>query len=373
MRRSTRNRSTGRTRDRLELSAMNPIGFGFLDRPGVAEQIRLAQKAEALGYDSLWVTETRLARDAFSVLGAMAATTRRIRLGTGIVNSWTRGPALMAMSFATLSNLAPGRISAGLGAYWDPLAWKQGIDRAKPLTQMREYVGVVRRLLALEEGVTFEGEFVKVRDLTLDLGHGDPRVPPDVKIVIGPTGPGMMALTGEVADGALINGILPPAYTRRSLEHVAAGAARAGRSLEDVEKLQLVNISMDADPGKARFDAKRLVTQYLGQQPHFAKALDFPADQLAEIKTVMGGWPPAPRRHRRRDGARGRRAGERPHRPWHPRGVRRERPALAARRSRPARADPAQPQLRRDPRGVRALNLESHTPRRRQPEYRTLQ
>ena len=71
---------------------MSPIGFGFLDRPGVAEQVRLAQKAEALGYDSLWVTETRLARDAFSVLGAMAAATRRIRLGTGIVNSWTRGP-----------------------------------------------------------------------------------------------------------------------------------------------------------------------------------------------------------------------------------------------------------------------------------------
>ena len=91
---------------------MKPIGFGFLDRPGVAEQVRLARKAEGLGYDSLWVTETRLARDAFSVLGAMAASTRRIRLGTGIVNSWTRGPGLMAMSFATLSNLAPGRINA---------------------------------------------------------------------------------------------------------------------------------------------------------------------------------------------------------------------------------------------------------------------
>ena len=273
---------------------MNPIGFGFLDRPRVAEQVRLAQKAEALGYDSLWVTETRLARDAFSVLGAMAATTRRIRLGTGIVNSWTRGPALMAMSFATLSNLAPGRIEAGLGAYWDPLAWKQGIERARPVAQMREYVGVLRRLLALEEGVTFEGEFVQVRDLTLDLGHGDPRVPPEVGIYLGPTGPRMMELAGEVADGALINGILPPSYTRRSLERMAAGARRAGRSLDDLEKLQLVNVSMHRDPEKARFDAKRLVTQYLGQQPHFAKALDYPADGLAEIQVVMGGWPPRP-------------------------------------------------------------------------------
>jgi len=273
---------------------MNKIGFGFLDRPGVREQLRLAKKAEDLGYDSLWVTETRLARDAISVLGAMAATTDRIRLGTGIVNSWTRGPALMSVTFSTLDNLAPGRMNLGLGAYWDPLAWKQGIERSKPLTQMREYIGVLRRLLALEEGVTFEGELVKVRDLTLDLGYGQERIPPQVKIHIGPTGPKMMELTGEIADGALINGILPPSYTRTSLEHIAAGAARAGRSLADVEKLQLVNVSMNADPEKAFFDAKRLVTQYLGQQPHFAKALDYPEDKLAELKSVMGGWPPRP-------------------------------------------------------------------------------
>ena len=127
-----------------------------------------------MGYDSLWVTETRLARDAVSVLGAMAATTKRVRLGSCIVNSWTRGPALMAMTFATLDNLAPGRMNLGLGAYWDPLAWKQGIERRKPLTQMREYIGVLRRLFALEDGVTHEGELVSVRDLALDFGHGTP-------------------------------------------------------------------------------------------------------------------------------------------------------------------------------------------------------
>jgi 5,10-methylenetetrahydromethanopterin reductase len=273
---------------------MSPIGFGFLDRPSVREQLRLARKAEALGYDSLWVTETRLARDAISVLGAMAACTDRIRLGSGIVNSWTRGPALMAVTFATLDNLAPGRMCLGLGAYWDPLAWKQGIERRKPLTQMREYIGVVRRLLALEEGVTFEGELVQVRDLTLDLGHGDPREPPQVRIAIGPTGPKMTELTGEIADIALLNGILPPSYTRDALARLRTGAERAGRRLEDVETLQLVNVSMDHDVERARYDAKRLVTQYLGQQPHFARALDYPDDALAELVSVMGGWPPRP-------------------------------------------------------------------------------
>ena len=273
---------------------MRRIGFGFLDRPSVPEQLRLARKAEALGYDSLWVTETRLARDAISVLGAMAATTTRIRLGTAIVNSWTRGPALMAVTFATLDNLAPGRMCAGLGAYWDPLAWKQGIERRRPVAQMRDYIGVLRRLLALEEGVTFESDLIQVRDLTLDLGYGDERAPPRVKIGIGATGPRMMELTGEIADVALLNGILPPSYTRSALERIAVGAARAGRSPDEVEKLQLVNVSMNADREKARFDAKRLVTQYLGQQPHFARALAYPEDRLAELVAVMGGWPPRP-------------------------------------------------------------------------------
>lgn len=273
---------------------MAQVGFGFLDRPAVTEQLRLAVKAEALGYASLWVTETRLARDAISVLGAMAAKTDQIQLGSAIVNTWTRGPALMATTFATLDNLAPGRINLGLGAYWDPLAWKQGIARAAPLRQMREYIDVVRRLLSLEEGVTFESDLIKVRDLTLDLGHEDPRIAPDIKIFVGATGPGMMELTGEIADGVLMNGILPPAHTRRSLERLAKGASRAGRTLEQIRKLQLVNISMSNDAETARFDAKRLVTQYLGQQPHFSKALAFPEHELEKIKAVMGGWPPRP-------------------------------------------------------------------------------
>ena len=220
---------------------MSKVGFGFLDRYAgrrtrAAEARRQGRGAHEQGYDSLREQlghrdygSARL--DAVSVLGAMAATTERVRLGSCIVNSWTRGPALMAMTFATLDNLAPGRMNLGLGAYWDPLAWKQGIERRKPLTQMREYVGVLRRLLALEDGVTHEGELVTVRDLTLDLGHGDPRTPPAVKIFIGPTGPRMMELSGEIADGALINGILrPPTRAARWSASPQARRARAARS-----------------------------------------------------------------------------------------------------------------------------------------------
>ena len=85
---------------------MQKIGFGFLDRPGIAEQLRLVRRIEALGYSSVWTAETRLVREAPSVLGAFAQVTQRITIG-GIINSWTRGPALVALTLATLDEMAP--------------------------------------------------------------------------------------------------------------------------------------------------------------------------------------------------------------------------------------------------------------------------
>ncbi|HEU5018294.1 MAG TPA: LLM class flavin-dependent oxidoreductase [Pseudolabrys sp.] len=272
---------------------MDRLGFCFLDRPSVSKQIELVKKIEELGFESAWVTETRLARDAFSVLGAFAAVTKRIKLCTGIVNSWTRGPALLAMTLATLDEFAPGRVICGLGAYWDPLAWKQGIERSKPVEQMREYLQAVRRLLNLEE-FTYEGEFVKLRNISLDLGHGAPRLPKDAKLYIGPTGPVMTKLAGEIADGAIINGLLSPQYTRGMIDQLRAGAKKAGRTMNGFEQPQLINISMSEDEKEAREISRYLVTKYLGQQPHIGKAAGLEPELLERINKTMGGWPAKP-------------------------------------------------------------------------------
>lgn len=268
------------------------IGLAFLDRPTVSRQLDLIRTAERAGYTSAWITETRLARDAISVLGAFAAATERITIGPAVVNTWTRGPALMAVTFATLNEMAPGRVVLGLGAYWDPLAWKQGIERQRPLTQMREYISVVRRLFALEDHVTLEGDTVHVRDISLDLGHGAAREPIPVPIYIGATGEKMMELSGEIADGVLINGVLSTDYTRRAVEHVRRGAERAGRNFSDLDCPQLVNVAMSDDPDEARAVARRFVTMYLGQQPHIGKASGLDPEFLARVNEVMGGWPP---------------------------------------------------------------------------------
>jgi len=272
---------------------MDKVGFCFLDRPAIPEQLELVQQAERLGYHSAWVCETRLAHEGFSVLGAFAALTKHIKLCTGIVNTWTRGPALMAMSLATLDELAPGRVICGLGAYWDPLAWKQGIERSKPLTQMREYLAALRRLLHLEE-FSYEGEFVKLREISLDLGHHSKREPKDVKLYIGPTGPQMTQLAGEIADGAILNGLLSANYTRQMVEWIKRGAAKSGRSLAGFEQPQLINVSLGDDEAEARTRSRYLVTKYLGQQPHIGKASGLEPELIERIKQTMGGWPARP-------------------------------------------------------------------------------
>ena len=268
--------------------------MAFLDRPSPRDQVSLVIHLEELGYESAWITETRLARDAFTILGAFAAATSRITLGTGVVNTWTRGPALMAVTFATLAELAPGRIVAGLGAYWDPLAWKQGIDRRKPMSQAREYVAVMRRLFALEEGVTHETDLLQVRDLTLDLGHGVPRQPIDVPIFLGPTGPKMMEMAGEVADGVLINGLLSTAYTQSAVAHIAAGAARGGRSLDDIDHPQFVNVAMGDDAAEARGGRPLPGDEVPGTAATHRQGQWSRRRLPCRVNETMGGWPARP-------------------------------------------------------------------------------
>jgi 5,10-methylenetetrahydromethanopterin reductase len=153
---------------------------------------------------------------------------------------------------------------------------------------MREVVEVVRRLLAMET-VTFSGEFVNVRDVEIDIVHGD-RSPKSVPIYIGATGDQMLELGGEIADGVLMNYLVSPQYNRRAIAHIEAGARKAGRRLEDLDRPQLVVVSMDDDREKALDNARELVTQYLGQQPHIMKASGVSEDLLNQISDVLT-WP----------------------------------------------------------------------------------
>ncbi|HCF99467.1 MAG TPA: LLM class flavin-dependent oxidoreductase, partial [Chloroflexi bacterium] len=139
------------------------------------------------------------------------------------------------------------------------------------------------------ETVTFDGEFVQCRDVKIDIVHGD-RSPKQVPLYIGATGDQMLALGGEIADGVLMNYLVSPQYNENALRHIESGAKRVGRTLDDVDRPQLVVVSMDTDRERALDNARELVTQYLGQQPHIMKASGVSEDVLAEIQQVLT-WP----------------------------------------------------------------------------------
>jgi 5,10-methylenetetrahydromethanopterin reductase len=268
--------------------SFNRVALYLQDRHPLKEAIEYVRYAESRGFESVWQAESRLVRDAIVPMAAFAATTEKIKIGSGVINNWTRNAALIAATFSTLDDLAPGRILCGLGVWWEPLASKVGVNRRKPLQAMRETVEVTRRLLAMEK-VTFKGEFVSVEEIEIDIVHGE-RSPKQVPIYIGATGMKMMELTGEIADGVLLNYLVSPAYNREAMQHLEIGARRAGRLIEEIDRPQLIVCSLDENRERALDNARKLVTQYLGQQPHIMKASGVSQDLLEEISRVLT-WP----------------------------------------------------------------------------------
>ena len=258
------------------------------DAHPIRDGMAYAQYAEERGFEAVWQAESRLVRDAIVPMAAYAAATKRIKIGSGVINNWTRNIGLLAATFLTLDDLAPDRIICGIGAWWDPLARNVGIQRRKPLKAMRETVEVMRKLLTLEQ-VTYHGEFHYVQDIALDVVHGR-REPRNVEIMIGATGPKMMELTGEIADGAVLNYCVPPEYNDMAMEQLDKGARKAGRTVDDIDRPQLVVCSVHEDQETAIRGAKMLLTQYLAQQPHIAKASGVKQEVVDKIQGILG-WP----------------------------------------------------------------------------------
>jgi len=270
---------------------LDRVALYLQDKHPIRDGMQYAVLAERAGFEAVWQAESRLVREATVPMAAFAAVTERIGIGSGVVNTWTRNVGLLAATFSTLDDLAPGRVKLGVGAWWDPLAAKVGIRRRRMLECMRETVETTRRLLAMER-VTFDGEFVHLDDVEIDIVHGD-RSPKHVPIYVGATAMKMMELAGEIGDGVLLNYLVGPAYNAEAMEHLAAGAARAGRTVDELDRPQLVVCSLDDDRSVALDRARELVAQYLGQQPHIMKASGVSEELLEEIGRVLT-WPATP-------------------------------------------------------------------------------
>jgi 5,10-methylenetetrahydromethanopterin reductase len=264
------------------------VALYLQDAHDLREGLDWVKYAEDKGFDAVWQAESRLVRDAIVPMAAYAAVTEHIKIGSGVINNWTRNIGLLAATYLTLDDLAPDRIICGIGAWWDPLAKNVGITRTKPLLAMKETVTVMKRLLNMER-VTYHGEFVHVDEIELDVVHGR-REPRNVPIYIGATGDKMMEMTGEIVDGVVLNYCVEPEYNVRALELLDKGARKSGRTVDDIDRPQLIVCSVDHDHDKAIDSSRQLLTQYLAQQPHIAKASGVSEDIVKEIQSILG-WP----------------------------------------------------------------------------------
>jgi 5,10-methylenetetrahydromethanopterin reductase len=264
------------------------VALYLQDAHDLRDGLNYVRYAEQRGFEAVWQAESRLVRDAIVPMAAYAAVTEKIKVGSGVINNWTRNIGLLAATFLTLDDLAPDRIICGIGAWWDPLARNVGIDRKKPLTAMRETVTVLKRLLAMER-VTFHGDFIHVDGIELDVVHGR-KQPRNVPVFIGATGDQMMEMTGELCDGVVLNYCVSPDYNKKALDLLELGARKSGRTLDDIDRPQLVVCSVDLDHDRAIDNTRGLLAQYLAQQPHIAKASGVSSDVVAEIQSILG-WP----------------------------------------------------------------------------------
>jgi len=265
------------------------------DKHSIPYELDMARYAEERGFSEIWQADTRLARDCIVLMSAFATQTRRLRIGSGVLPIWTRNPAVIAATFSTLWELAGklpdgrGRIMLGLGAWWEPIASRVGVRREQPLEAMREHVEAIRALFTMQE-VTYQGQFVHLDRVKLDVAFGDVS-PRDIPIYIGATGPRMLELAGELCDGVVLNYVVSVEYIREAIACVAKGAQRAGRRLEDIDRPELIVCCLsDTDPAAAMREGKKLVAYYLGTEPHIMKASKVDEDLIRRVQQIVG-WP----------------------------------------------------------------------------------
>jgi len=264
------------------------------DKHDMRYELEIARYAEERGFSEIWQADTRLARDCIVMMSAFLTHTKKMRIGSGVLPIWTRNPAVIAASWSTMWELGglvegKGRVMLGLGAWWEPIAGRVGVHRHKPLKAMREHVEAIRQLFSMEE-VTYEGEFVHLDRVRLDVAYGDTR-PRDIPIYIGATGDNMLELSGEVCDGVVLNYVVSVDYIKKAVALVEKGAQKAGKKLEDIDRPELLVCCVsDENPKQAVEEGKKLVAYYLATEPHIMKASGVSEELLEKVQSIMS-WP----------------------------------------------------------------------------------
>jgi len=223
------------------------FGVGLFPTGAAAETVRLAQLAEELEFDCLWVSDTHMIwREAYVLLGAIAATTRRIELAPGVTHPRGRHPSVIASALATLAELAPGRVNLGIGVGASGPA-NIG-EKAAPLAELEQTITFVRQLLQGEPAVRAD------KQMRLQFAPGTA-----VPVYVAAASERTLEMSGRVADGALIQG--PIDRFDHSMAAVRQGQRATGRSPETFSAVLWTACSVSPDGDEAREAVKPMVAR----------------------------------------------------------------------------------------------------------------
>lgn len=223
-----------------------------------SELIEVARLAEELGFHSLWIPEM-WGRDSFSLLALLAIHTKRINLGTGIVSVFSRTPAAIAQTAATLDEISEGRMILGLGTSGPVVIedW-HGIKFEKPLQRTREYIEIIRMILSGER-VNYSGEIFKLKNFRLQF------TPPrkDIPIYIASLGPKNIRITGELADG-WIPFLVPKEYIQDARKELLSGAGVTGRDVRRIMVCPYIPACVSGDVDLSKRVVQEHIAYYVG-------------------------------------------------------------------------------------------------------------
>jgi len=261
---------------------MAQFGMGLLPNLDPDHFIRLMQKGEQeWGYHTLWLADERWYWDVYAAMTLAATVTRHVRLATAVTDPFSRHPAQTARGIATVDAISGGRAILNIGAGVSGLK-DMGLARERPAKAVREAIGLIRAFL--QGGPTeYHGETVHFYGGQLDF-----KARPDLPLYVAGRAPKMLEVAGELADGVMLGDCGGPAPLRYYLEQLRKGAARAGRSIDGMEKVAWVHTFIHKDHAVARQAARWMTAVLIKSTKDLHPAMGIEVSEATLEKLV---WP----------------------------------------------------------------------------------
>ncbi|HSK30651.1 MAG TPA: LLM class flavin-dependent oxidoreductase [Candidatus Limnocylindria bacterium] len=239
------------------------LGLCFDGFYSIQEMIELAQLADEIGMESVWMSDHLCFRDSLTTSMALLASTKKIKVAPAPLSPYSRHPIISAMSIATMDEFAPGRVIAGPGTGNAAALKEAGMESPHPVQTMREYVDILRRFLN-GETVNYQGKMFQINGAKMGFVPSAP-----IPMYITAVRALMLRLGGEIGEGVLLSAGCAPGYIKKCQGEIGAGAAKGGKSLGDVDVAGFVTASV-ADDAREAIDANKMFLAYIFRNTHHA-------------------------------------------------------------------------------------------------------